>query len=243
MGIVAIIPARGGSKGIPRKNVIDFCGSPLIAWTIACARKSTRIEKVYVSTDDAEISRTAELYGAAVIDRPAEISGDRSSSEAALIHACEVIGKHTGMPDAIVFLQATSPLRETSELDGALKRFEDENLDSLFSAAQPEDMLLWMQEGDVLQSLNYDHLTRKRRQDMDHQKQVWIETGSFYITRTSLLLRNQNRLGGRIGLWPVPFWKSFEIDSVETLGICSSLMREYGLDSSVPEPKEPHIGC
>lgn len=236
MGTVAIVPARGGSKGIPGKNVIDFCGYPLLAWTVACAQRCSRIDKVYVSTDDAGISKVAETYGAETIRRPLEISGDTSSSESALLHACEWITHRGKRPDTIVFLQATSPLRETLELEGALETFAKGGIDSVFSAAEPEDMLVWLQEGGQLRSLNYDYSTRKRRQDVDDGRRLWIETGSFYITNTDVLLNSGNRLGGRISIWPVPFWKSFEVDSEQSMRICASLMREYGLDKLVPRP-------
>ena len=112
MRTVAIIPARGGSKGIPRKNIIDFCGYPLVSWTIACARRCPRIDAVYVSTDDAEIAEVSRHYGAEIIERPANIAGDTSSSESAVIHACEVIRQKNLLPDAVIMMQATSPLRE-----------------------------------------------------------------------------------------------------------------------------------
>ena len=235
MRTVAIIPARGGSKAIPRKNIIDFCGHPLISWTIACARKCSRLEAVYVSTDDDEIAAVATRYGATIIERPKEISGDTATSESALIHACEVIRTNGILPDTVVLLQATSPLRETSELDGALKKFAEGTLDSMFSGAEPEDMLLWSERPSGFESLNFDYKSRKRRQDASHESRLWIETGSFYITKTDWLLSRENRLGGRIGVWPVPFWKSFEIDSHDSLQMCAGLMRAYGLDRIVPE--------
>jgi len=233
---VAIVPARGGSKGIPRKNVIDFCGHPLIAWTIAAARRCAAIDAVYVSTDDAEIANASRRYGAQVIDRPPELAGDRATSESALLHAAAAIEGQTGRkPDRIVFLQATSPLRESAELDGALAQFAAEGLDSLFCASVPEDMLFWRQDESGLTSVNYDYVSRKRRQDMATPEMLLVETGSFYITRTGLLETAQNRLGGKIGVWLVDFWKSFEIDSAAGLELCQTLMRQRGLDRNPPE--------
>jgi CMP-N,N'-diacetyllegionaminic acid synthase len=238
MSTVAIIPARGGSKGISRKNVMDFCGHPLIAWTIAAASGCPAIGGVYVSTDSDEIAAVARRYGAGVIERPAEISGDRSTSESALLHACEEIARRTACrPDRVVFLQATSPLRESVELDGALAKFEAENLDSLFAASQPEDMLFWTRSGDRLTSVNYDYTSRQRRQEMAEDAALLIETGSFYITQTNLLERTQNRLGGRMGVWPVAFWKSFEIDSLAGHELCAMLMRQHQLDRHPPVVK------
>jgi CMP-N,N'-diacetyllegionaminic acid synthase len=237
MKTVAIIPARGGSKGIPRKNIIDFCGHPLIAWTIAAARSCRAIDGVFVSTDSEEIAATARRYGAEVTVRPAEIAGDRATSESALLHACgEITRRQGGAPERVVFLQATSPLRESSELEGALAKFEQEKLDSLFSASQPEDMLFWRKTPAGFESINYDYSSRKRRQDMSEESVLLVETGSFYVTRHSLLQQTQNRLGGRIGVWPVEFWKSFEIDSQAGLELCTLLMRQNGLDRVPPAP-------
>lgn len=231
----ALIPARGGSKGIPRKNLIPFCGHPLIAWSIAAARRCPGIGEVYVSTDCPEIAGVAASYGAAVIERPAEISTDTASSESALLHACEVLsGRPGGCPELIVMMQATSPLRETSEMTEALGRFREAGYDSLFSAASPEDYLLWSETRGGLRSLNYDYTNRKRRQDADGHERLWVETGSFYITRTGLLRSGGNRLGGAIGVHEVPLWKSFEIDSLDGLSFCELLMRHHGLDREVP---------
>lgn len=232
----AVIPARGGSKAIPRKNVIDFCGHPLLAWSIAAARRANRIDRVFVSTDNEEIQQVALQYGAEVILRPIEISGDQASSESALLHALDVVMKQFGAePERLVFMQATSPLREPNELDEALQLFDAEGYDSLFSGAQPEDLCLWRQSPGELDSLNYDYRNRRRRQDADEAVKLWVETGSFYITRTSILRRLGNRLGGRIGIYPVPFWKSYEIDSLEGLDLCAWLMQRNGLANQSPE--------
>ena len=125
--IIAIIPARGGSKSIPRKNIVNFCGKPLIAWSIEQAAKCRRIDSVYVSTDDAEIADVSLAYGAKVICRPEELATDTASSESALIHAISEIEKEQRI-ETVAFLQATSPLRDDSDMDGALKKFiEEEN--------------------------------------------------------------------------------------------------------------------
>lgn len=235
MKIVAVIPARGGSKGIPGKNIIDFCGHPLIAWTIATATDCRAIDGVFVSTDSEEIAAIAKRYGAQVIERPADISDDHATSESALLHACGEISRCNGcLLESVVFLQATSPLRESAELEGALAKFDQEHLDSLFAASHPEDMLFWVKSQPGFRSLNYDYTSRKRRQDLGEEWNLLVETGSFYITRMSLLERTQNRLGGRIGIWPVPFWKSFEIDSLDGLELCATLMRHHHLDRRPP---------
>ncbi|MBU1694416.1 MAG: acylneuraminate cytidylyltransferase family protein [Verrucomicrobia bacterium] len=233
---IAIIPARGGSKAIPKKNIMDFCGHSLLAWTVAAARGCPAIDRVYVSTDCPEISAVARRYGAEVVRRPDDISGDRATSESALIHACREIEKAGRRPDRVVFLQATSPVRESSELTGALEHFEKAGLDSLFSASVPEDLLVWWEEGGQLKSLNYDFRSRKRRQESEGGGRLLIETGSFYVTKTDLLLETGNRLGGRIGTWIVPVWKSWEIDSADGLALVESLMKIHQLDKNPPVP-------
>jgi CMP-N,N'-diacetyllegionaminic acid synthase len=237
MHTIAIIPARGGSKGIPKKNIVDFCGHPLLAWTIACCRRCLQVGGIFVSTDSPGIAAVARRYGAEVVTRPAELSTDTADSESAVIHALDAVEQNGGKRvDAVLFLQATSPLREPAELDGALAKFKNENLDSLFSAAQFESVNLWREENGRLQSWNYDFRNRQRRQDAQREARQFVETGSFYITRPQLLRAEHNRLGGRIGIWLVPLWKNFEIDTPDELRLCAQLMREHQLDRFPPQP-------
>ena len=137
--IVAIIPARGGSKGIPKKNLIDFCGKPLLAWSIIQAQMAPQIENVYVSSDSDEILECAQKYNAIGIKRPCDIAGDTATSEAAIIHACEQIGNVS----TIVFLQPTSPLRKPDDVSKAIATFEEGRFDSLFSSCELHDFLIW----------------------------------------------------------------------------------------------------
>lgn len=118
--IVAIIPARGGSKGIPYKNIKLVGGKPLIAWNIIAAKKSKFIDDVYVSTDDEKISSIALSYGAKIINRPAELARDESSSESALLHAIGQINSEGVFPNEIVFLQCTSPLTTCEDIDNCI---------------------------------------------------------------------------------------------------------------------------
>ena len=120
MNVVAIIPARGNSKGIKNKNIINFCNKPLIYWTIKQSLKSKYIaQNVYVTSDNRDILDLSASYGAMPIIRPDELSGDTSSSEDALLHAIEIIEKTTSI-DLVVFLQCTSPLREADDIDNAI---------------------------------------------------------------------------------------------------------------------------
>ena len=189
---IAIIPARGGSKSIPKKNIVDFMGKPLLAWSIEDAKGSAFVDEVYVSTDDKDIAKVSEMYGAKVIWRPEEISGDFSPSEEALKHALGEIGKTDQEKiDYVVFLQATSPLRETKDIDNAIKKIIAEDADSLFSGAEIGDFFIWRRNGDTLESLNYDYKERKRRQDFGEQ---FVENGSIYIFKPEILFAHNNRL-------------------------------------------------
>ena len=224
--IVAIIPARGGSRGIPRKNIVPFCGKPLLAWSILQARAAQKVDAVYVSTDDAEIARVARSYGAKVIDRPAEISGDTATSESALLHAVTTIEKGGTDIRCVVFLQATSPLREASDIDTALRAFISEKADSLFSAVLIDDLAIWKRAAGKLVHLNPALKERKRRQDCDEQ---YAENGSIYIFTPEILRIAQKRFGGRIAVSCMEHWKIFEIDTPEGLAFCRSLFQLQGL--------------
>lgn len=232
--IVAIIPARGGSKGIPKKNIVDFCGLPLLAWSILQSKASHYIDDVYVSTDDPDIAEAARTYGANVIDRPKEISGDTATSESALIHAAEQIEKDGTRIRFIVFLQATSPLRETKDIDNAINTFIKEKADSLFSGAEIGDLCIWKKEGGEFKSFNSDYKNRKRRQDFGEQ---YAENGSIYVFTPDLLRAHNNRLGKKIAMSRMDFWKTFEIDTMHDLELCRSLFQLKGLDKRAV-PKE-----
>ncbi len=131
LGVVAIIPARGGSKGIPRKNIVPVAGKPLVAWSIEAARRASTVQRVFVSTDNGEIAEIAKQWGAEIIGRPVELSGDTASSESALIHALDVLkNEQDYMPDILAFLQCTSPLTLPEDIDGTIETLIAEQADS-----------------------------------------------------------------------------------------------------------------
>ena len=222
--IVGILPARGGSKGIPRKNLIPFCGKPLIAWTIAHALGSSSIRDVYVSTDDDEIAAVSRDHGAKVIKRPAELAGDTATSESALLHALNVIESEVSPVDLVVFYQATSPLRQPQDTDNAVALFLREKADSLFSATQLHDSTIWMQDGAGYRSVTYDYKNRGRRQD---RPPSFLENGSIYIFTPQVLKRDQNRIGGKLVIHLMPFWQSFQIDSADELELVEYYMKRF----------------
>lgn len=207
----AIVPARGGSKGIPGKNVKPFLGRPLVVHTIAAARAAPGIQRVFVSTDDAAIEEIARDAGAETIRRPAEISGDTASSESALLHALDHLRDAEGyVPDVVVFLQATSPLRRPTEVQDALDHFVRSGADSSFSANLVRGFV-WRRSADgAVTAIDYDPAHRPRRQDLtDHVVQ---ENGSIYVFRPWVLRELGSRLGGRTTCHLMDPLDSFEID-------------------------------
>jgi N-acylneuraminate cytidylyltransferase len=207
--VLAIIPARGGSKGIPRKNVRPIGGKPLVARTIEAARASNRVGRVIVSTDDSEIAAVAHRFGAEVVDRPAEISGDAASSESALLHVLDHLRNVEGYePDLVVFLQATSPLRRPHDVQTAIETIEREGADSLFSAC-PAHGFVWRLHEGQLRSLTYDYRNRPRRQDIGEDL---VENGSIYVFKPRILREHNNRLGGKVAIYRMDPFDSFQVD-------------------------------
>lgn len=218
--ILALIPARGGSKGIPRKNVRIVAGQPLLSYSITAALRTPAITRVAVSTDDPEIGRIAREYGAEVVWRPPEISGDDASSESALLHALTQLRTLDGYsPDLVVFLQATSPLRGADDIQKAVLTLIDEKADSLFSAC-PQQGFVWRREGGDLQSFTYDYRARRVRQDAPEDL---MENGSIYVFKPWVLEQLGHRLGGKIAVYPMEIYDSFQIDEPADLDLMEAL--------------------
>ena len=225
---VAIILARGGSKGIPGKNIIDFCGKPLIVWTIEQFQRAKGIDSIWVSSDSEDILDIARNCNIETVRRPEDISGDRATSESGWLHALEHIESKAGKVDMIIAPQVTSPLRESADIECGLREFQEGKWDTLFSCSVAEDLFFWEKMSDsTLSSINYDYKNRGRRQEIPKQ---YIENGSFYIFKPEVLRQYNNRLGGRIGMTQMEFWKMFEIDSMEDIRMCEALMKTFILN-------------
>ena len=223
MNTIAIILARGGSKEIPNKNIMKFCGKPLLVWSIEHAKKASGISSVWVSSDSEKILKTAKKAGANIIKRPKNLARDTSTSVSGYIHAINRIEKK-GKIDIIVALQATSPLREFKDIENGLKKFKKNQYDSMFSGAEIGDFYIWENQGKILKSLNYNYKNRQRRQTIKPQ---YVENGSFYIFTPKNLKKFNNQLGGKIGITLMEFWKSFEIDSNDDIKFCETIMKRY----------------
>lgn len=227
--VIGLIAARGGSKGVPGKNLVPLCGRPLLAWSIEQALAAGPIDAVWVTSDDDEILRVAAEHGAETVQRPAELSTDTSSSEVAWLHALDEIERRGTRPGLVCALQATSPLREPRDIERGVEDFARQGCDSLFSAAELRDFLVWRRGERGLESVNYDFNDRGRRQD---RVPWYAENGSFYLFPPQLLREQDNRLAGDIGVTIMEFWKTFEIDTHEDISLCELLMRRYLLESA-----------
>ncbi len=210
MKIVSVILARGGSKGIPGKNIIDLNGKPLLYYSIQ-ASVDSNVSKTFVSTDDDEISNVALDYGISVIDRPDELATDTAQSEDALLHFAEIIDF-----DKLVFIQPTSPLLKSSDINKGIEMLD--SYDSIFSGYKEEWTSKWSND---MKPINWDGKNRPRRQDAED---VYVENGAFYITSKDRLLKSGYRYSGKIGCVEMPFNRSFQIDTLEDLELVEKII-------------------
>lgn len=231
---VAIIPARGGSKGVPRKNLRTVGGVPLVVRAIRAARDAAGIDLVVVSTDDDEIAAVSAAAGARVVRRPAEISGDTASSESAILHAVDEIeaaGERVGI---IAFVQATSPFLPSAALAGAVAEVRADRADSVFSAHETYGFL-WRRgsgaEGDQATAINHEAAHRPRRQDREPH---YLETGAFYVFRAEAFRTSRHRFFGRIRIAEVPEWTAIEIDDAQQLRIADALAAVHDRAGEAP---------
>ena len=220
--ITAFIPARGGSKGIPNKNIKAFADKPLIVHSIEYTLESNLINEVIVSTNDNKISKIAKETGASVINRPAELSTDTATTESAIDHYINIAKQK---PDIIVLLQATSPLRPKGSLDKTLNHFQKGEYDSLLSIC-PTHRFFWRLKGDNTAYAEYDYMNRPRRQDLSRENMRYVENGSIYIFSREHFEKTGNRLGGKIGYVEWPENCSIEIDTITDFEILGKIFMD-----------------
>jgi len=213
MNIISIILARKNSKGIPNKNMINFCGKPLLYYSIFNSLESKYIKDTWVSSDSEIILKYAKNLGANIIHRPDFLCTDTSSSESGWIHALTLIKP---LPDLIIGIQATSPLCISNDIDNAIEYYIKNKYDSLFSASLAEDTHIW----DGGKSITYNYKNRKRRQEYNN---LVIENGAFYIFTPINLISYNNRLHGNIGYYLMAKWQKYQIDDPIDIKICETI--------------------
>lgn len=230
--IIAVIPARGGSKGIPGKNIKPIYGKPLIAWTIETALASEHIDDVIVSTDSKEIREVAERYGARVpFLRPGFLAEDTSTSMDVVLHALDYLEiEQSKTFDILIMLEPTSPLREVKDIDQSLVELVNhKKARSIAGVAHVEganpDFIIRLEDGFMRSEVNF---VFKRRQDVDD---FYFYEGTIYASYVSDLRERQNFYHNEALGYVVPKWKSFEIDDPIDFTIIEHLLelREKGL--------------
>jgi CMP-N,N'-diacetyllegionaminic acid synthase len=221
--VLAIIPARGGSTGIPRKNLKMLGDRPLVAHAIAHGLQAETIDRVVVSSEDEEIRRVAASYGAEVIDRPDEFIHDNTIQEVdRLLHWSVLeLERLGGVIDVVVLLYPTAPLRKVALIDQAVRMVTEGGYDSVLSLYE-DTTYLWARHGDTAEPINYDPKTRGPRQKESWNQ--WAENKAIYVMTRDLLINTGCRLGGKIGCVEMSRLRSIDVDTPEDLELCRLLI-------------------
>lgn len=220
--VTAFIPARGGSRSIPLKNIVPLGGRPLIWWSIKALAESGCVDRIVVATDSDRIDvavRAFPIPGVSIYRRKPENATDTASTESVMLEwlECEACPDS----DTIILVQATSPLTRPDDFKQALGLFREGRFDSVLSCVRCK-RFFWSPFGT---SINYDYQHRPMRQAFDG---YLMENGAFYIACAGNIRQWENRLGGRIGVYEMPAWTATEIDEPEDLIVVENLLRRYG---------------
>ncbi len=226
--VLGIIPARGGSKGIPRKNIVNLCGRPLIEYSIKAgleAVESGVITKLIVSTDDDEIAMISGNSGAEVpFIRPKKFAEDRTKSIDFIMHAIKFYEEKNIYFDDMILLQPTSPLRKSHDIEEAYTIFDNGGFDSLISCYEEEqvnELMSYHKVGDEARALNVNHNKGIRRQEIES---IYVRNGAIYIASVSFLKSEHLVFGGKIGMYVMPKERSVNIDSLYDLELAGWML-------------------
>lgn len=225
--ILAIIPARGGSKGLPGKNIREMCGKPLIAWSIEHAQKSKYVDDIYISTDSSEIASVAERYGAPCPElRPESLARDSAPSSEFIVYTLEKLKKEGRNYDYFILLEPTSPLRDVEDVDQSIETLiEHPESDSIVGVAMsgtihPAFMMLVGNDGHLKPYEDGKHVIR--RQDLP---KVYFFEGSIYLSKVDMYLRKKTFYHDKTLPYIVPEWKSHEVDDLVDYNIIETIMK------------------
>lgn len=224
--MLAIIPARGGSKGVPQKNIKLLGNKPLIAYTIEAAKESDIFEKIIVSTDSQEIANIARKYGAEVpFLRPSEISGDEVSSDDVVIHALNFLKENGKEYDEVCKLQPTSPLRTAQHIKEAYKLLKKNNYNYVVSVCECEHSPLWagtLGENGCMDTFIEERYKRSCRQQMHTYYRL---NGAIYMGRTEVYLKDRSFIGRGCYAYVMTQEESIDIDSMLDFQIAEVIMK------------------
>jgi len=230
--IIAIIPARGGSKGIPKKNIKKLAGKPLIYYTISEVKKSKFISKIIVSTDSKQIEKIAKNLGSETIIRPKKLAKDNSSSLDVVQHVIKNLESlHYFDVDIVIVLQPTSPLRTVTDIDSAIKLFLNSKCDSVIGMTEvthpPEFMYRLTKK--KIKPLIKTKIKSKRRQDMPKTYQI---NGAIYICNRDLIMKKHTMFGKNIVPYLMPIERSLDIDTMFDLDLAKTILKNKFIQSN-----------
>ena len=213
--IYAFIPVRGGSKSIPLKNIKKIAGKPLVQWVIDAAKGVREIDNIVVSTDSIDIYKCVRERNqeVSIIGRSKESASDTAPSELPLIEFCEGLNDD----DIVVFIQATSPLLKSKEIEEGIHKIISGQYDSCLSVVR-QKRFIWSEDGIP----NYDIKKRPRRQEYDG---ILVENGAFYISKAADIVKNNCRISGHIGLVECSEESYFEIDEISDFTIVEQIVK------------------
>ncbi len=212
MNICSIITARGGSKGVPKKNIKLLNGKPVIAYTIVESIKSNFIKETYVTTEDKEIADISQEYGAKVIERPEELAQDNSTSVDVVLHSLDYLENNNDLPDFFVLLQPTSPLRTKEDIENATKLFIENECDALISVSQLDhsSMMSFEIQNTFLTPNCNEKFLNKRRQELP---KFYRPNGAIYITTPDSLRKNKTFIPKKTMPYIMPQERSVDLDT------------------------------
>ena len=234
--VLALIPARGGSKSLPRKNVLPLDGIPMIAHTIRAAQAASLVTRVAVSTEDVEIAAVAQRFGADVVSRPLALAGDEASSESALLHALEYLEEAEGYrPDILCFLQCTSPLTAPEDIDGVLATMIAAHAETALAVTCFHYFVWQLDTEGYATGVNHDKAVRLRRQDRQLE---FLETGAVYAMAAEGFRTARHRFFGRTVVHEMPPSRVLEIDDPEDFLLAAERLGTRKRTLMLPSPVE-----
>ena len=225
--VLAVIPARGGSKGIPRKNLVPIGGIPLIGRTVSSAGSCAMVSDVLVTTDDPEIAAVARAYGATTIDRPRELAGDTASSESALLHAIKYWHDLSGKSyDLVLLPQNTSPFHDPDDMRSVIETVACGDVNSCITVT--ESYRYYWAKGDTGWRMPYQARAPRQR-----RTPWYAEAGSLYCVRCDLFCETGNLFAEPVGAVIIPSWRAFEIDEPQDVTMAQVLWEAYCRDTEL----------
>ena len=216
--ILALIPARGNSKRIRNKNLKNLNGKPLIFWSIEAAKKSKYVKEICVTSDSSAILKYAKKQMIKTIFRPKKLANDIIHADEAMVHAYKSLNENF---DYVIMLQPTCPLRTAKHIDEALEKIYYFKKDSLLSVCK-NSYFVWKESKNNFKPINYDLKKRPRHQDVN----FYQENGAIYIAKSNILLKNRNRLGGKIDIYVMSEESSLDIDTLNDLKKAKDFMKK-----------------